>query len=124
NAVVELSAVYENIQYLREALAEETKQREAVERQAMENAKRRAELEAAIEENQKSQHQFRHILKESQQQAEAGQGKKGGQLNQGGRRRALEDLRDFVADKLERLNHALQEEKKRCEAVEKQISEN
>jgi CheY-like chemotaxis protein len=59
-------AVTEKLKYLRQALAEETQQREAVEQQAAENAKRRAELETAIEENQRSQQWFRQLLEESQ----------------------------------------------------------
>jgi len=46
--VGELASVYEKVRYLKEALSEETRRRDAVERQAAENAKRRAELEAAI----------------------------------------------------------------------------
>src|SRR5262249_19644309 len=69
-----------------------------------------------------SQEQFRTLLQASQQ-AQVEPGKRGG-LNVDGRRRALEELRDFVADKLFRLNQALEEEKKRREAVEKQLAEN
>jgi len=63
------ATVNEKLKYLQEALAEETKRREAVERQAAENAKRRSELEAAIEENQRSQQVFQQMLEQSEEQA-------------------------------------------------------
>ncbi len=111
--------------YLREALAEETKRREAVERQAAENAKRRAGLEAAIEENQRSQEMFRKFLEECQPSAPASEpGGAGGQLNLAGRRRALQELDGFVADKLVQLKRALAEETKRREVVEQHVAEN
>jgi len=85
-----------NSNTLKEALAEETKRREEVEQQAAEHIKRRAELEAAIEESQRSQQQFQKLLEESQQQAAAAEldGSKG-QLHLAGRRRALEESRQF-----------------------------
>jgi len=63
------ATVNEKLKYLEEALAEETKRREAVEQQAAENAKRRKELEAAIEENQRSQEWFQQLLEESEEPA-------------------------------------------------------
>lgn len=111
--------------YLREALAEETKRREAVEQQAAENAKRRAGLEAAIEENQRSQEMFRKFLEECQAPAQASEpGGAGGEFNLAGRRRALQELDGFVADKLVQLKRALAEETKRREAVEQHVAEN
>jgi DNA-binding response OmpR family regulator len=120
------ASVKERFKFLKEALAEETKRREAVEQQAAENAKRRAELEAAIEENQRSQQMFQKLLEESQQQiAASGPGGGGGQVvNLAGRRRALVEVGDFVADKLIKLKRALEEETKRRDAVELQIAEN
>jgi chromosome segregation ATPase len=117
--------VSEKLKHLREALAEQTTRREAVEQQAVENAKRRSKLEAAIEENQRSQHRFGQLLEESEQQVLASeQGGDAGQLNLTGRRRALLEVSSFVADKLVRLKKALAEETKRSEAVEREIAEN
>src|SRR5258706_3836454 len=117
--------VYEKLTYLREALAEETKRREAVEQQAAENTTRRAELEAAIEENQKSQQSFEQLLDESQRKnPESDQPKDAGQLHIAGRLRALVEARDFVADKLVLLQRSLEEETKRREVVEQQMVEN
>ena len=61
-------SIGEKLQHLREALAEETKRRADVERQAAENAKRRSMLEAAIEENQRSQQKFQELVEQSQRQ--------------------------------------------------------
>ena len=119
------ATVNEKLNYLREALVEETKRREAVEKQTAENAKRRAELEAAIEEDQRSQQRFGQMLEESQKQDQASeQDQNAGKINLAGRRRALFEVRDFVADKLIRLKKALAEETKRREAVEQQAAEN
>jgi DNA-binding response OmpR family regulator len=118
------SAIEAKLNYLRQALAEESKRREAVEQHAAENAKRRTELETAIEENQRSQQWFQQLLQESQLQAPASEeGGKAGPLNLSGRRRALVAVQDFVADKLIRLKEALTEETKRREAVEQEIAE-
>ncbi|HSU56237.1 MAG TPA: response regulator, partial [Candidatus Dormibacteraeota bacterium] len=115
--------VKEKLKYLQEALAEETNRRKSVEQQAAENAKRRKELEAAIDENQRSQQWFRELLEQSQKE-EGEQGKSGGQMNLTGRRRALLECRDFVADKLFKLKKALAEETERFEAMEAQVAEN
>jgi DNA-binding response OmpR family regulator len=113
--------VREKLQHLREALAEETKRREEVERQAIENAERRRKLEAAIEENQRSQVQFQELVEQSQRQAaDAGADQK----NLAGRRRALVEVSDFVAHKVARLKQALEEETKRRELLEQQMGEN
>ncbi|MCX6927060.1 MAG: response regulator, partial [Verrucomicrobia bacterium] len=118
-------AVEEKHKYLRQALAEETKRREAVDQHAAENAKRRTELETAIEENQRSQQWFQQLLEGSQPQALASEeGGQAGQLNSSGRRRALMAVQNFVADKLIRLKEALTEETKRRETVEQEIAEN
>src|SRR5262249_9478796 len=47
-----------------------------------------------------------------------------GDLNIAGRRRALVEVGDFVADKLIRLKQALAEETQRRQAVEEQVAEN
>ncbi|HEV2436629.1 MAG TPA: response regulator, partial [Verrucomicrobiae bacterium] len=115
----------EKLNNLREALAEETKRREAVEQQAAENVERRSKLEAAIEENQRAQEWFRQLLEESQQPAQPSEPSgAAGQVNLAGRRRALEQVRDFVADKQILLKQALAAETKRREAVEQQAAEN
>ena len=65
------------------------------------------------------------MLEESQEQTLGSEG--GGdarQISLAGRRRALVEVRDFVADKLIRLKQALAEETKRREAVEQQADEN
>src|SRR5205823_6281983 len=117
--------VNEKLKYLKEALAEETTRREAVEQQAAENAKRRTELEAAIEDNQRSQQYFGQLLEESQQQALAfEQGGNARQISMAGRRRALVEVRDFVADKLIRLKQALAKETECRGLVEQQADEN
>jgi DNA-binding response OmpR family regulator len=119
------SSVIEKLKYLSEALTEEASRREAVEKQAAENAKRRVELEAAIAEDERSQERFGQMLEESQQQdAVAEQDKHGGKVNVSGRRRALVEVRDFVADKLVRLKRSLEEENKRHAEVERQMAEN
>src|SRR5262245_7377140 len=119
-----LVTVNEKLKYLKEALAEETKRREAVEQQAAENARRRTELEAAIEENQRSQQMFRQMLESQQEALASEEGGHQGQVNVAGRRRALVEVGDFVADKLVRLKRALAEETKRRELVEQQAAEN
>jgi len=119
------SAINLKLKYLKQALAEESKRREAVEQHAAENAKRRTELETAIEENQRSQQWFQQLLEESQLQAPASEEDgKAGPLNLSGRRRALVAVQDFVADKLIRLKEALTEETTRRKAVEQEIAEN
>jgi DNA-binding response OmpR family regulator len=119
------SAVSGKLQHLREALAEETRRREAVEQQAIENAQRRRSLEAAIEDNQRSQERFQKLVEESQQQTlQAEQPGSAEQLNLTGRRRALVEVANFVADKLIQLKQALAEETKRREAVEQEVVEN
>src|SRR5436190_11026495 len=119
------ASMAQRLAYLTEALAEETKRREDVEQQAADNAKRRRELEAAIEENQRSQEWFGQLLEESQEPVLASeQGGDGGQLNLSGRRRALLEVSNFVADKLVRLKLALAEETRRSEAVEQEIAQN
>src|SRR6185503_11045237 len=116
------ATVNEKVMYLRQTLAEETQRRELVEQQAAENAKRRSKLEAAIEENQRSQEMFRQLLEEVQKAQESAEN--GGHINLAGRRRALIEAEDFVADKLVRLKQALVEETKRRQAVEEQAAEN
>jgi DNA-binding response OmpR family regulator len=113
------------LKHLQEALAEETKRRETVDQQAAENAKRRKDLETAIEENQRSQQRFLELLEEAQQQSQAAeQGDEKAKLNLAGRRRALTEVKNFVADKLVRLKKALKEETERCRVVEEQVAEN
>ena len=125
NRVSAQESFYEKLKNLKEALAEETKRRAAVELQAAENKKRRTELEAAIQENQQSQQRFHQMLEESQKQALAAEEGKGqSHRDREGRRRALVELSDFVSDKLFRLKKALAEETKRREALEQQIAEN
>jgi DNA-binding response OmpR family regulator len=119
------ASMFERLASLTEALAEETKRREEVEEQAADNATRRRELEAAIEENQKSQAWFEQLLQESEQQALAAeQSGEAGQQNLTGRRRALLEVSNFVADKLFKLKQALAEETRRREAVEQEIAQN
>jgi len=64
-------------------------------------------------------------LDESQRKnPESDQPKDAGQLHIAGRRRALVEARDFVADKLVLLQRSLEEETKRREVVEQQMVEN
>lgn len=119
------ATVNEKLKRIKEALAEETQQREIVEQQAAENARRRSKLEAAIEENQQSQKRFQQLAQECEQQALlAAQGGEAEQASLAGRRRALVGLSDFVADKLIRLKQALAEETKRRVEVEQQVADN
>ena len=111
---------------LREALAEETRRREEVEKEAGESAKRREQLELTIAENQRSQQWFEQLLEQSRANlTEADQVDDPKRVaNLEGRRRALEDVRQFVADKQVALRKALEAEEKRREEVKRQVAEN
>jgi hypothetical protein len=79
-------------------------------------------LEAAIEENQRSQEQFQKLLQDSLVQND--EVVDGGKSNIEGRRRALREVGNFVADKLFKLKRALQEVQEQSVLVEQQIAEN